>query len=624
MKHMFIWALGMLLAPLAIAQCEADHTINVQSFSYTPSDLVINQGESVAFINFAGNHDVNGIASTISGENFGNPAEFYLPVVSGMASGVCMGTVTFDVPGTYNYDCSVGQHALNGMVASITVNPVVVSDTTVVDIIVDSPDHTLLEAAVVAAGLVDALSGEGPFTVFAPTDSAITVLTTALGITAEQLLALPTLGDILSYHVVAGLAMSADLSDGQVITTLLGEDVTITITADGVFVNNAQVIVADIVADNGVVHVIDAVLLPAAPQTNTVVDIIAGSPEHTYLAQAVVAAGLDDDLAGEGPFTVFAPTNDALETALEGLGVTLEMFLASPMLEVVLTYHAAAGSVMSGDITDGMMVTMLNGQDITLNITAEGVVINGTALVTVADLTADNGVVHVIDAVLLPAPPQTTTVADIITNSEDHTVLELAVVAAGLDVNLEGEGPFTVFAPTDAAFTTLFETLEVTAEDLLANPDLAGILLYHVASGTVMSTDLSDGMTVTTLNGQDITINITAEGVIINGTALVTVADLTADNGVVHVIDAVLLPPTDDVQEMNVAWTLAPNPAQGQVRLMNVPSTAVVLVRDMTGRVLATLPQGAQTLDVQGWTSGVYFVEWSQGSMHMTQKLVVK
>ena len=621
---MFIWALGMLLAPLAIAQCEADHTVNVQSFSYTPSDLVINQGESVAFINFAGNHDVNGIASTISGENFGNPAEFYLPVVSGMASGVCMGTVTFDVPGTYNYDCSVGQHALNGMVASITVNPVVVSDTTVVDIIVDSPDHTLLEAAVVAAGLVDALSGEGPFTVFAPTDSAITVLTTALGITAEQLLALPTLGDILSYHVVAGLAMSADLSDGQVITTLLGEDVTITITADGVFVNNAQVIVADIVADNGVVHVIDAVLLPAAPQTNTVVDIIAGSPEHTYLAQAVVAAGLDDDLAGEGPFTVFAPTNDALETALEGLGVTLEMFLASPMLEVVLTYHAAAGSVMSGDITDGMMVTMLNGQDITLNITAEGVVINGTALVTVADLTADNGVVHVIDAVLLPAPPQTTTVADIITNSEDHTVLELAVVAAGLDVNLEGEGPFTVFAPTDAAFTTLFETLEVTAEDLLANPDLAGILLYHVASGTVMSTDLSDGMTVTTLNGQDITINITAEGVIINGTALVTVADLTADNGVVHVIDAVLLPPTDDVQEMNVAWTLAPNPAQGQVRLMNVPSTAVVLVRDMTGRVLATLPQGAQTLDVQGWTSGVYFVEWSQGSMHMTQKLVVK
>jgi len=137
-----------------------------------------------------------------------------------------------------------------------------------VDIIVNSDDHTLLEAAVIEAGLVEALSGEGPFTVFAPNDAAVVALTEALGITAEELLALPNLGEILQYHVVGASAYAADLSDGQMITTLLGEDVTVSITAEGVMINNAMVIVADIAADNGVVHVIDAVLLP--PTANAV------------------------------------------------------------------------------------------------------------------------------------------------------------------------------------------------------------------------------------------------------------------------------------------------------------------------------------------------------------------
>jgi hypothetical protein len=135
---------------------------------------------------------------------------------------------------------------------------------TVVDIIVASEVHTLLELAVGAAGLVDALSGEGPFTVFAPTDDAVVALTEALGITAEDLLALPNLGEILQYHVVAGEAFSDDLEDGQMITTLLGQDVTVSIDDAGVMINEAMVIIADLEAENGVVHVIDAVLVPTA------------------------------------------------------------------------------------------------------------------------------------------------------------------------------------------------------------------------------------------------------------------------------------------------------------------------------------------------------------------------
>lgn len=132
---------------------------------------------------------------------------------------------------------------------------------TVVDVIVNSTEHDTLEAAVIAAELADDLSGPGPFTVFAPTDAAFAALPSG---TIETLLADPTgtLAQILLYHVVSGQALSTDLSDGQTIATLLGENITVTIGMNGVMINNATVVVADILADNGVVHVIDAVLLP--------------------------------------------------------------------------------------------------------------------------------------------------------------------------------------------------------------------------------------------------------------------------------------------------------------------------------------------------------------------------
>jgi uncharacterized surface protein with fasciclin (FAS1) repeats len=416
----------------------------------------------------------------------------------------------------------------------------------------------------------------------------------------------------------------------MMVTMLNGQDITINVTADGVMINNsAMVTSADITADNGVVHVIDAVLLPAPPSNTTVVDIIVDSPDHTVLEAAVIAAGLADDLSGEGPFTVFAPTDAAFTTLLETLEVTAEDLLASPDLASILLYHVASGNVMSTDITDGMMVTTLNGQDLTINLTADGVVINGTAMVTVADLTADNGVVHVIDAVLLPETPQTTTVVDIIVDSPDHTVLEAAVIAAGLADDLSGEGPFTVFAPTDAAFTTLLETLEVTAEDLLANPDLASILLYHVASGNVLSSSLSDGQIIETLNnGQSVEIAITADGVTVNGTALVVVADLTADNGVVHVIDAVLLP-TSSVAEANPAADLNiyPVPADDFVTIdLNVEGNVFYAIRDITGRVVenGNWTNGRKVLEVSGWTPGIYTFSWGDATNRYTRAFSIR
>ena len=285
------------------------------------------------------------------------------------------------------------------------------SQSTVVDVIVGSEDHTLLEAAVIEAGLVEALSDTtGTFTVFAPTDDAVTNLIYELGITADELLTLPTLSDILLYHVVNATALSGDLMDGDTFETLLGEDIIISITDSTVMVNNAMVTVADITTDNGVVHVIDAVLLPPTDvETTTVVDVIVGSEDHTVLELAVVQEGLVDDLSGEGPFTVFAPTDAAFTALAEAFNVEVTALLELQNLTDILTYHVVSGTVLSTDLTDGMEATALNGGTLTFTVDSMGVEVGtaavGPAMVTVADIVTDNGVVHVIDAVLVPETP---------------------------------------------------------------------------------------------------------------------------------------------------------------------------------------------------------------------------
>ena len=544
---------------------------------------------------------------------------------------------------------------------------------TVVDIVVDSEDHTVLEAAVVEAGLVETLQGEGPFTVFAPTDAAFTALLTALNVEAADLLGLPQLGDILTYHVAGVEAMSSDLSDGQMVTTVNGQDVTITIMGETVMINgSATVTVANIDATNGVVHVIDAVLVPAiingctdmmacnyslvantddgscvlpgdmcddgddatvndmvgedcmcAGIPATVVDIVVNSEDHTLLEAAVIAAGLVEALSAEGPFTVFAPTDAAITALVEALEITAEDLLALPDLGEILQYHVVAGAAMSGELTDGQEIETLLGENVTVTINAGGVFIND-AQVTAADIEAGNGVVHVIDAVLLPPAPETNTVVDVIVNSEDHTLLEAAVIEAGLVEVLSAEGPFTVFAPTDSAITVLVAALEITAEDLLALPNLSEILKYHVVAGAAMSGDLTDGQEIETLLGSNVTVTINAEGVFIND-AQVTVADIEADNGVVHVIDAVLLPPTPDgINEASATWSVMPNPAKDVVILTGVNPSATLALLDMTGRTVREFAQGTTVLTVGDLTPGTYMLTVNEGRNLELKKIMVQ
>ncbi len=271
---------------------------------------------------------------------------------------------------------------------------------TVVDIVVNSPDHNTLEAAVIAAELADDLSADGPFTVFAPTDAAFAAIDQAV---LDQLLSDPTgdLATILLFHAVLGVADSSTIIDGQSIGSLMTQNLTFT-TAGGLKVNNANITVTDIRAENGVVHVIDAVMLPEfmTARPATIMDVVSTSPDHTQLNALIGAAGLDDDLRSAGPFTLFAPTDAAIGALPQDV---VDALLADPTgdLANILLFHAVSGVASTQNVMDGTAIGSLQGGNLTFSITGNGVMIND-ANVTVLDIRTDNGVVHVIDAVLLP------------------------------------------------------------------------------------------------------------------------------------------------------------------------------------------------------------------------------
>ena len=246
--------------------------------------------------------------------------------------------------------------------------------------------------------------------------------------------------------------------------------------------------------------------------TGDIVQVASANGNFKTLVAAVQAAGLVDALKGPGPFTVFAPTDEAFAKLPKG---TIENLLKpenKATLAAILTYHVVPGNVLAKDVKTGSVAT-LNGQRVDLKL-GEGKVTIDNATVTATDVAATNGVIHVIDTVILPSDKSI--VGTAIANGNFKTLARL-LEAADLVGALEGTGPFTVFAPTDAAFAKLpKETL-----DSLLKPEnkskLAAILTYHVVPGRVFS-------------------DVAAKG------ATVTAADIDTTNGVIHVIDTVILP----------------------------------------------------------------------------------
>jgi transforming growth factor-beta-induced protein len=266
-----------------------------------------------------------------------------------------------------------------------------------------------------------------------------------------------------------------------------------------------------------------------------IVDTAIAAEGFDTLVAAVVAAGLVDALKGDGPFTVFAPTDEAFAALPAGV---LEKLLDNPdILAKVLLYHVVAGQVLAETVItlNGVEVTTLQGQKVTVTV-GDDVLVND-AKVVATDILCTNGVIHVIDKVLIP---EWDIVETAILN-DDFNTLVAALKAADLVGALKGAGPFTVFAPTDAAFAALPDGV---LAGLLEDKDaLTKVLLYHVLSGKVMASTVLglDGADVETLLGQDVTVTIEGGKVFIND-AEVIVTDVEATNGVIHVLDAVLVP----------------------------------------------------------------------------------
>ncbi len=352
-------------------------------------------------------------------------------------------------------------------------------------------------------------------------------------------------------------------------------------------------------------------------QTNVFDDVIATSPNHTSLAAALQQEGLDAALQNPmGTFTVFAPDNAAFDNLAAALSTDIAGLLANPALSDILLYHVLGQTVPAANVTNGAIVTPLNPVNtLKLTATSMGSVYVNQAMVNAADLTAANGVVHSINAVLLPAE----TVVDIAIDNGFSYLTEAVVEAELLPALTDPLSALTVFAPTNQAFDNLATALGTDINGILALPNLADVLLYHVVGGTVLSTDLSNGL-VSTLEGSDILVDLTTD-VMIND-ATVTTADVTADNGVVHIINKVLLPGTAAINELeNNTIAVFPNPSFDEIRF-NAASNSSFEIVDANGTTVKKGTSLDGKVTISDLEKGNYFIKIGEGETISLGKFV--
>lgn len=277
-------------------------------------------------------------------------------------------------------------------------------------------------------------------------------------------------------------------------------------------------------------------------KSQSIVQIASGNSNFSILVEALQKTDLVDALQADGPFTVFAPTNEAFEKLFKELNVSGLDDLPALALRPILLYHVVGSEAKSMNLEAGYYTTLNTASPDQMGVKVQvdlsnGVMLNGSSKVTAADLEASNGVIHIIDKVLMPP-----SIVDLAISNPNFSILVEAVVKAGLVEALSSAGPFTVFAPTNAAFEALFAELNVSGINDLSAEALTPILLYHVVGDNVLSSEVASG-SVPTLNEEaSLTINVGDRGVTINGSSSVIAVDVQGTNGIIHVIDKVLLP----------------------------------------------------------------------------------
>lgn len=433
---------------------------------------------------------------------------------------------------------------------------------TIVEIVSGNPNYTSLVASLQATDLATTLDSDGDFTVFAPDNEAFELFLQANGFATLGDVPEDVLTEILLNHVVAGSNFAADLSTGYINSLGTGsasaENLSLFINTEaGVEINGvSSVVEADVLASNGVVHAVDAVIgLPsvvtqalANPQFSTLVEALqrASSESNDYID---ILSGAEDS-----PFTVFAPTNAAFEDLLTGLGVQSLEDVDPETQATILEYHVIAGSnLRSSDLTTGLTAQTLQGENLEFDLSNGAQIIDATDVntnIAVADVQTNNGVVHAVDKVLLSQEIVDVidpTITGLAMMNEDLSSLYAALQLTGLDEALNDRAvEYTVFAPTNAAFDAFLDGAAL--EDLPVEV-VTEVLLNHVLNGIALSTDLSTTYTTTLATFGDTDNNLslyidTSDGVNLNGVSSVTGPDNEAANGVVHVVDAVIDLPT--------------------------------------------------------------------------------
>ena len=406
---------------------------------------------------------------------------------------------------------------------------------TVVEALAGDPQFSDLVTYIDLAELTEALSGPGPFTVFAPTNDAFAALPDDFltNLTLDQLLTYHALGSEVNSAAAISVAESADPNVETLETSPLGLGV------DGstlVLNGRVQVTQPDIGTGNGVIHGIDAVLFPDKDFPGTLVDVLQASPRFSTLLGAVSEAGLAEALAGDNEgndFTLFAPTNSGFDLLPAG---AVEGLVSEGLLGTVLQYHvlgfvANAATAITVAVSPEPTVNTLVGSSVTLSLDAiSSLFVNAGSQVTATDITVTNGILHVLDSVLIPEDFIPTFPGNVVQALSSYPRFD-GLVAAVVEADLaSGLSDVTVFAPTNLAFAN--------ANVPPYPDDLSDILLYHVLGTQLEASGL--GATETTLEGGDLSFTF-GDTVEINGSVEVIWANFIAEDGVIHVIDEVLI-----------------------------------------------------------------------------------
>ena len=405
-------------------------------------------------------------------------------------------------------------------------------DRTILETVEQQTALSTLERIVEEAGVGEVLSGEGPITLFAVRNNAFEEVNT------DSLLANPDLLDeLVQYHIVEGEVLASDLTDGTTLTTLQGEELFVTRQGEQILINGVPLATTNVNVQNGVIHGLSGLLFTnLVDQANytTNLSTLIGALNATDQTEAL--------LAGEESVTVFAPTNAAFES-VEGLGPD-SLLADSDLLSRVLSYHVVPGKVDLASLEDGATLETREGTELNVRVNDEGTLFIDGVPVTITRTETTDGVIYQVDEVLLGS----TTVAEYLTYLDATSAEDLAgtntlvgyLRSTGLYSTLGQEGSYTIFAPTNSA-------LDAASADTLQPAFLEEVLSYHIVEGELAAEEISDGQTVTTLQGDELTFRVTDEGSVeINGRALVIDTDGMARNGLIHTIDAVLFPPEEE------------------------------------------------------------------------------